>query len=355
MNRKISNLVLGLVGLLVTLTPVAAGNVGPELAARDGTIKSRAAGSTSKVSRSLFGNVPYGQIVTQCTRSRTVALTFDDGPSVYTETVLGLLKQYNAKATFFITANNGMGPIETEPWGSLARRILAEGHQIAHHSWTHLDMSTLDSNSRQDEIVRAEEAFVEALGQFPTYLRPPYGSCNADCLAQTRRLGYHVVNWDVDTDDWRYQDEIERSESQFKSLMAASGSHIVLAHDIHYNTSARLTRFMLELVKKKGLRPVTVGDCLGDPAEFWYRKVSRSSGGVLSLSNPTPTPGSNSIGTPSGSGSVPTQRASVDGRCGGDVTCAGTTWGSCCSMYNWCGSTADHCKTGCQPQFGRCK
>ncbi|KAI6402251.1 hypothetical protein MCOR08_010125 [Pyricularia oryzae] len=351
MKQRITSLVCGLLGLLLLCDTVAAYDVraGFGVNRRKGMVKRRVKGSTSNVERSFIGNVPYGEVITQCKKSKVVALTFDDGPSIYTEQVLNLLKQHNAKATFFLTANNGQWPMESEPWSGLVRRMMAEGHQIAHHSWSHQDMSVLDADTRKDEIVRAEEAFANVLGgRFPTYFRPPYGSCNADCLAQARRLGYHVVTWDVDSDDWRYQTEIERSERQVEDGVAAGGS-IVLAHDIHYNSSTRLTQFMLELLARKGLRAVTVGECLEDPAEFWYREASASSGSGSSAATapskpkPKPKPGATSK-----------LKASTDGRCGGDVTCSDTHWGSCCSRYGWCGSTADHCNAGCQSQFGQC-
>ncbi|TLD30541.1 hypothetical protein PspLS_02315 [Pyricularia sp. CBS 133598] len=345
MKQRTTSLVCGLLGLLLLCGAVAAYDVraGFGVNRRNGVLRRRAKGSTSNVQRSLLGNVPYGEIISRCQESKVVALTFDDGPSIYTESVLNLLRQHNAKATFFITANNGQWPMESEPWGSLVRRMMTEGHQIAHHSWSHQDMSSLSSDARRDDIVRAEEAFADVLGgRFPTYLRPPYGSCNADCLAQARRLGYHVVLWDVDSDDWRYQTEIERSERQVEEGLSVGGS-IVLAHDIHYNSSTRLTQFMLELVARKGLRPVTLGECLGDPAEFWYRDVSGSSGGAATTSPSKPKPGAASK-----------MRLSTDGQCGGDVTCADSQWGSCCSRYNWCGSSADHCDAGCQSQFGQC-
>ncbi len=75
----------------------------------------------------------------------TVALTFDDGPSEYTATVLSLLDKYDAKGTFFICgANNIKGQIDrVDEWGEVLQRMLDGGHQLASHTWSHYDLSKI--------------------------------------------------------------------------------------------------------------------------------------------------------------------------------------------------------------------
>jgi hypothetical protein len=93
---------------------------------------------------------------------------------------------------------------------------------------------------------------------------------------------------------------------------------------------------MLQYLRDSGYRGVTMGECMGEPESNWYR-TSGESGGTT----PNPNPG----------GSV-----STDGTCGtqGGKTCAGSTFGNCCSQYGWCGSTTDHCGSGCNSSFGTC-
>jgi peptidoglycan/xylan/chitin deacetylase (PgdA/CDA1 family) len=134
----------------------------------------------------------------------TIALTFDDGPYLYTSHVLDLLKKYNARATFFVNGNNnGKGQIDNEAngWASLIRRMCAEGHQLASHTWSHLYMSSLTSIERKQEMWRNEMALRNILGFFPTYLRPPYIDCTAasGCIADIGELGYHSIYMDIDT------------------------------------------------------------------------------------------------------------------------------------------------------------
>lgn len=225
-------------------------------------------------------NVPYDQYITSCTVGNVVALTFDDGPYSYTAALLDLLKSHGAKATFFITGNNfNKGPIDdaSTDWPALITRMHNEGHQIGTHTWTHGDLSSLDEAGREYELVTNENALRNILGFTPTYMRPPYGSCSREsgCLATATRLGYHVVNWDVDTKD--FEGDLQRSKALFDEGFDSSSSRIVLNHDTHQQTVTDLADYMLNRIKEANFKAVTVGECLGDPQEYWYTGANASS------------------------------------------------------------------------------
>jgi peptidoglycan/xylan/chitin deacetylase (PgdA/CDA1 family) len=152
---------------------------------------------TLDVPRPLIGNVSYGGSgIDTCKFPGAIALTFDDGPFNYTTHILDVLASYGAKATFFITGNNlGKGQIDIEEngWPGLIRRMHQDGHQIAQHSWTHQNMSILNSTEMLNQIHYNEMALRNILGFFPTYMRPPFSECNSDCEALMLRLGYHVI------------------------------------------------------------------------------------------------------------------------------------------------------------------
>lgn len=154
---------------------------------------------TSDVLRPKFGQVPYGVDITSCTTPGTMALTFDDGPYHYTNELLDLLKENNVLATFYVTGVNGAkGAINNRSTENPAmlRRMLADGHQIASHSWSHENMESVSLEERHRQIVKIEIALADLFGFFPTYYRPPYTSCGADCMAELASLGYHVVCFD---------------------------------------------------------------------------------------------------------------------------------------------------------------
>ncbi|KAF2814977.1 glycoside hydrolase/deacetylase [Mytilinidion resinicola] len=357
--------------------------------------------STSTIPRPALGKVPYGGVgIYECTTPGTVALTFDDGPYIYTSKVLDVLASYGAKATFFITGNNnGKGEIDIPANGyvPVIQRMHAENHQIASHTWTHLDLSAISAVDRKNQMYKNEMALRNILGFIPTYMRPPYSSCTPEsrCEADMKALGYHIIYFDVDTDDYEQDspDKIQNSKDWFKGNITASDATaadsewLVISHDIHYQTAYNLTDYMISTLTSLGYKAVTVGECLGDPVANWYRSadvassaVSKTSTGsavesstVSSTSFTTKTTTSSSLVTASSSSSKPTTsltttsspptpstidpvKVSIDGTCGGTngFTCEESTYGNCCSPSGWCGSSPDYCSTGCQPAFGLC-
>lgn len=232
--------------------------------------------------RPLIGDVPYGQVITSCVNNGDIAITFDDGPSTYTSDLLDILANYSVRATFFIVGNNGNnGAIDQIPqWTSDIQRMDDAGHQIASHTYTHPDLTTLTSAARYDQMYQNEQAFVNILGKFPTYMRPPYLAFDGDCAADMITLGYHVISTNLDTKDYENDDPvlILHSEATFNDAITqaspSSSNFIVLNHDIHYQTVYTLARYEIQHALALGYNLVTVGECLGDPAANWYRASS---------------------------------------------------------------------------------
>lgn len=310
---------------------------------------------TTDIPRPRIGKVAYGpREIRSCLVPGTVALTFDDGPSRYTGELLDLLDKWEAPATFFITGNNnGKGQIDdvTLPWASLIERMLLSGHQIASHTWSHEDLGKITPLQRREQMEKNEGAIRNIVGSFPTYMRPPYSSCPAKsgCREDLGELGYHIILYDIDTDDYRNDDPalIQHSKDVFDRALArgspTTSSWLVIAHDAHEQTVHNLTEHMLRTMAKLGYRPVTVGDCLRDPREHWYREDSRWPGHK-----------NKKKGTQKGPKKAIPQQVSVDGTCGSNYTCLGSRFGLCCSNLNQCGNSTVHCGPGCQKDAGYC-
>jgi peptidoglycan/xylan/chitin deacetylase (PgdA/CDA1 family) len=332
---------------------------------------------TRTVSRPKLGNVDYGNGgLYSCTEPGTVAITYDDGPYIYTDYVLDLFEKYNMKATFFITGiNNGKGAIDdaSTQWPAVISKMYAAGHQVASHTWSHQDLSAITQEQRINQMVHNEMAIRNIIQKFPTYMRPPYSSCDeaSGCWKDMQNLGYVVTYFDVDTDGTLAQrfkccrsmtnqridynndspDKIQNAKNNFNKYFQtdniATDKFLSIEHDIHEQTAHNLTEYMLKIIQDKGYRGVTVGECLGDPAENWYRA---SSGKIITSSSSIATATSSAVPA-----ATPT-KVSIDASCGGITgsTCQGSEFGNCCSAAGWCGSTDAYCGTGCNPLFGTC-
>ena len=139
---------------------------------------------------------PYGPRLYAPGSSKTVALTFDDGPGRSTAAILAILARYQVTATFF---NIGVA-MATRPW--LVREEVKGGYAMGDHTWNHPDMVWLSAAQQAAEMDRMSAGLRAAAGVRPCAFRPPYGNYNSVTLrlAQQRRMG--VWLWSVDTQDW---------------------------------------------------------------------------------------------------------------------------------------------------------
>ncbi|AXG79722.1 polysaccharide deacetylase family protein [Streptomyces paludis] len=180
-----------------------------------------------------------------CRKVKCVALTFDDGPASYTNRLLGLLKDYDAKATFYVVGQN----VASKP--DLVRKEAAAGHQIGNHSWNHPDLTKLTTAQIKSQLSRTDKAVKDATGKSPTTLRPPYGAQNAKVRSAA---GRPLVNWSVDTLDWKHRDAAKVAAAVKKYTKPGD---IVLMHDIHKTTVDAMPKILADL-KSRGYRFVTV-------------------------------------------------------------------------------------------------
>ncbi|KYK57403.1 putative chitin binding protein [Drechmeria coniospora] len=247
----------------------------------DGNIRPRGQG-TETIPRPKVGLVPYGEGIYRCEVYGGIALSFDDGPYTHTEHILDLLALYQAKATFFVTGRNfGKGAINdpNTPWPALIKRMVADGHQVASHTWSHQRLTDLGWRAFHQQIIYNEIALANILGFFPTYLRPPYSASNERTDRWLGELGYHVTYFNLDTKGYLHDSPglIQESKNIWDENVDGRNptetTWLGVEHDPIYQTAHNLTKHMLESLYKNGFRAVTVGECLGDPKEYWYRNL----------------------------------------------------------------------------------
>jgi peptidoglycan/xylan/chitin deacetylase (PgdA/CDA1 family) len=204
-----------------------------------------------------------------CTVPGTYAVTFDDGPWIYTENLREYLITQQVKATFFINGDNWAN-LWDPYWGALLRRMVADGHQIASHTYDHPNLNATDSYRVYAELLLLEDAVRSNLGFAPRYMRPPFGLTNSETLQILGNLGYKVVIWNIDSNDWLYDNPTQQMAEIAPIVNAANStrdSFILLDHDTK-TTTEQWVEMLIPYLKSKGYDLVTVAECLGDTAPY---------------------------------------------------------------------------------------
>src|SRR6202022_2804443 len=183
-----------------------------------------------------------------------IAMTFDDGPSAEnTPRLLEMLKQRNIKATFFLIGQN----VADNP--DIVRRILADGHEVGNHSWTHPQLSKLSDDKVTAEVTKTQDAIKDASGFTPTLLRPPYGAITTrqrDWIES--RFGLNIILWSVDPFDWKRPGASVITQ---RILTQVHPGAIILSHDIHKQTVDAMPATLDGLIAK-GYKFVTVSQLI---------------------------------------------------------------------------------------------
>lgn len=174
------------------------------------------------------------------------ALTYDDGPNPKTTPqLLGLLKEKNAQATFFMTGSS------TAASPATARQVADAGEAIGNHTYSHPYLTKLSPAAVRNELDRTDSAIQAATGSSPSLMRPPYGAANAAVQAA---VGKPLILWAVDSLDWQ-----SKNPAVFvpKILKEITPGAVVLMHDVDPTTIAGQPE-LINSLQTQGYRLVTV-------------------------------------------------------------------------------------------------
>ncbi|KAJ3163407.1 hypothetical protein HDU88_006358 [Geranomyces variabilis] len=208
-------------------------------------------------------NVP-AKVIENCVNKGDAAFTFDDGPGVYNTELLAVLKKYNVKATFFMNGNNYQCALE-EKGAASVRAVLAAGHQLASHTWSHpMPFNEQSAGQTLYQVRKNEDMFVRLIGETPKYFRPPQGQINDAQVKQIAALGYKIINWSIDTEDslgktWQTSEKTIQTELDVNKQQHP----LILNHEVIENTVRKVIPWFLEKYSKR-FNWVTVAECLGD-------------------------------------------------------------------------------------------
>jgi len=216
---------------------------------------------------SVFSNklkpIYSAQVATQ-----EIGLTFDISWGETTaEPILNTLKEKGIHATFFLSS----------PWASkheaLVKRIVAEGHEIGSHGNRHVDLNTLSPGELEREILTSQEVLEKISGQKISLLRPPNGAYDNKVISVSQRLGYRVIQWSVDSLDWKRPGPdavINNVLNGIRNGHGAKPGDIILFHasDSAPDTIKALP-IVIDRLKAKNASLVPVGQLLKSATETW--------------------------------------------------------------------------------------
>lgn len=187
------------------------------------------------------------------TTHRTVALTFDDGPSKKTPEILAVLKAKNVRATFFVVGEM------VEYFPQFLRDEVADGHEIGNHTFTHVNLHRVSREKMTSEIDRTDKLLTSTIGIKCELFRPPGGVYDHAILEAASRHHYTVVLWSVDSHDWASSgDRIIRT-----TLANTKPGSIILFHDgLEPIPTSKVISVIIDRLKEEGYEFVTVSELL---------------------------------------------------------------------------------------------
>ena len=179
---------------------------------------------------------------------KTVAITFDDGPSsTYNKQFLEVLAKNKAHATFFMvgTMMNSCQKCVLDTYNS--------GNEVASHTYNHINIKKSDPLEVNENIGKTDDLFYQITGDHIKYVRPPYGAYNKTNL---ENVNYPLILWNVDPEDWRYRDVEKIVNNVMENV---SDGSIILMHEL-YQTSLEALEIILPKLYAEGYQVVSVGE-----------------------------------------------------------------------------------------------
>ena len=176
---------------------------------------------------------------------KVVALTFDDGPSNYTDDLLDVLEKYDVTATFFVVGTN----LNTK-YNTVMARLLELGNEVGIHGYSHKEFTKIKESKVIEEIDYTQK-LLKSYNIEPKYIRPPYGSINNKLK---KIIEYPIILWNVDTLDWKYRDALKIYNNVIDDI---SDGSIILLHD-HYLSTVQALELIIPELQEEGYKIVNI-------------------------------------------------------------------------------------------------
>lgn len=183
-----------------------------------------------------------------------VALTFDDGPNASsTPILLDGLKERKVRATFFLIGEN----VEKDENEKIVKRMYEEGHLIGNHTYTHCNLSKLETGEAKKELEQTDTVIEKITGKQPVFVRALYGELPVDSEQDLNRI---YIGWTVDPLDWMTEDTGAVVKTVVEEI---NPGDVILLHDC-YPSSVQAAIRIVDLLQGKGYEFVTVDHLIMD-------------------------------------------------------------------------------------------
>ena len=183
-----------------------------------------------------------------------VALTFDDGPNASsTPILLDGLRERKVRATFFLIGEN----VEKDENEKIVKRMYEEGHLIGNHTYTHCNLSKLETGEAKKELEQTDTVIEKITGKQPVFVRAPYGELPVDGEQDLNRI---YIGWTVDPLDWMTEDTGAVVKTVVEEI---NPGDVILLHDC-YPSSVQAAIRIVDLLQGKGYEFVTVDHLIMD-------------------------------------------------------------------------------------------
>ena len=181
--------------------------------------------------------------ITYFTNFKTVALTFDDGPSIYTKKIIDLLDKYNYNATFFLVGN------KIEKFKEDVKYITIN-NEIGNHTYNHIWSTKYKNTKVLEEIKKTNDIIYDVTKIKCKYFRPSYEAINKNLRSLIKE---EIVMWSLDSRDWKYRNRNSISKIVLNNI---KDGDIILMHEL--NESYESLKIILPELKKQHYQVVTV-------------------------------------------------------------------------------------------------
>ena len=178
---------------------------------------------------------------------KVVALTFDDGPSKYTEKIMEYLHKENAVGTFFILGN------KVEIYKNTLIKGIQYGNELGNHSYNHKWLTKLDVDEFLMQIDKTQSIIYETVQYKPKVFRPTYGSLNNKIR---NNINLDIILWNIDTMDWKYKSVDKIVSRATKNI---KDGDIILMHDTYERTYKAIMK-IVPILKEQGYQFVTISE-----------------------------------------------------------------------------------------------